>query len=68
MFDKLIISALFFGLMGWFVHLLFIIQSLRSKKRWTLEIDYNTKHEGVIEILLIIGIIIFNVYVLIGLI
>ena len=59
--------AAILGLMGWIVHLLFIIQSLRSKKRWTLYIDYNTMHEGVLEILLILGLIIFYIFVLVEL-
>lgn len=68
MIDKLIIVALFLGLMGWLVHLLFLLQSLRSKKRWTLFIEYNTMHEGALEIFLILGVVIFNIYMLLVLI
>ena len=64
MIKGLIGFVLMMGLLGWIIHLIFIMQSLRSKKKWTIFIDYNTLHEGVSEILLLLTIIIFNIFVL----
>lgn len=56
----IILLALGLGLVAWFFHLVFIVKSLRSRKRWTLYLDYNTKHEGVIELLLFLFCIIIT--------
>ena len=64
MIDKLIMICLVLGICAWVVHLIFMLQSLRSKKRWSLVIDYNTLHEGIPELILIVLVIIFNIWIL----
>jgi hypothetical protein len=57
--------GLVLGLIGWCLHLFFIIISATSKKRWTVLIDYNQYKEAKAEVILIIVFIVFFIYLII---
>lgn len=57
----IILLALGLGIVAWFFHLVFILQSAKSEKRWTLYLDYNTKKEAIFEVFLFIFCILFTI-------
>ena len=60
---RLVVFAVIMGIAGWIVHLIFILASLKSKKKGLIEIYYNQYHELYPEIILIIIILLFQIVI-----
>jgi len=58
--------ALIYGTCGWIVHLVFILLSLRSEQRGLIEVYYNKYKELYPEIVLIAGLVIFEIIAMIS--
>ena len=57
----LVVFALIYGVVGWIIHLFFILMSLRSETKGMLELYYNRYKELYPEIVLIAGLVIFEI-------
>jgi len=62
-FLKFLMSIM--GICGWILHLIFILTSIRSEDKWTVLIDYNRLHEGKVEVILIVIMVILGFIALI---
>jgi len=58
--------GLIFGLTGWVVVGWFIYISLKDKEeRWIAHISFNDYHEGIIEVIAILSLIVFEIIALV---
>ncbi len=57
--------GLIIGITSLIVHLIFIIFSLFSDEKWTVEIYYNKFHEGIFEMIFLIFLIVFLIILII---
>ena len=63
MIDGLVLFGVLIGFTGWIIHYIFIITAMFSKEKWSILVDYNKYHEGILEFIMII--IIIWIYIII---